>query len=151
MNQKETSAERRSLWRIETVPYVFYTLVGIAVLYVVGSIALGALHNGGLLPPPTKLDRYECAGPGGGFSIGFLHGSNRVQIKSQNGFLDGTLSQNQFDWQGFANDRNVLGFAPPKEIVFEDSRTLRVSGPDLNNVLCNNTTEASSQRRAITQ
>jgi len=121
------------------------------VLYVVGSIALGALHNGGLIPPPSKLDRYECTGTAGNFSISYLHGTDRVVIKSANGLLEGTVSQNQFDWQGFANDRNVLGFAPPKEIVFEDTRSLRLSGPDLNNVLCNNTTEATSQRRAIVQ
>jgi hypothetical protein len=151
MNQKETSTERRSLWRIETIPYVFYTLVGVAVLYVVGSIALEAQRNGGLLPPPTKLERFECAGPGGSFSIGFLQGSDRVQIKSPNGFLDGTVSQNRFDWQGFGNDRNVLGFAPPKEMVPEDNKTMRINGPDLNNVLCNNTPEASKQPRAATQ
>jgi hypothetical protein len=151
MNQKETSTERRSLWRIETIPYVFYTLVGVAVLYVVGSIALEAQRNGGLLPPPTKLERFECAGPGGSFSIGFLQGSDRVQIKSPNGFLDGTVSQNRFDWQGFGNDRNVLGFAPPQEMVSGDNKTMRINGPDLNNVLCNNTPEASNQPRAATQ
>ena len=151
MNKQDPSGERRTLWRIETIPYVFYTLVGIAVLYVVGSIAWDALRNGGLLPPPTKLDRYECASPAGNFSISYAHGAGRVQIKSASGLLDGAVSQNQFDWQGFANDRNVLGFAPPKEIVFDDGRTLHLSGPDLNNVVCNKAPEASSQPRAIVQ
>jgi hypothetical protein len=151
MNKKDSGGWLRFVWRVEFIPYVVFSVIGAAVLYVVGSIVLAAIHNGGLIPPPTKLDRYECRSPSGNFSISYLHGTDRVQIKSPSGLLDGTVSQNQFDWQGFADDRNVLGFAPPKEIVFEDARSLRVSGADLKDVVCTNTTEPTSQRRAIPQ
>lgn len=151
MNKKDSSGLFRFVWRVEFIPYVVFTVIGAAVLYVVGSIVLGVIHNGGLIPPPTKLDRYECTGPTGNFSFLYLHGTDRVQIKSSSGLLEGTVSQNQFDWQGFANDRNVLGFAPPKEIVFEDSKSLRISGPDLKDVVCANTVEPTTQRRGISQ
>jgi hypothetical protein len=119
-------------------------------LYVLASIGINALHNGSFLPPPTKLARYDCSAPAGNFSIYYLHGTDRVQIKSANGILDGTVQQNRFDWQGFGNDRNLLGFAPPVEIVFEDAKTLHVAGPEMNGVVCNGTAEATAQRRAIT-
>jgi len=149
MNKKDPGALARFVLRVEFIPYIVFTVIGIAVLYVVGSIAVSAIHNGSLIPPPTKLNRYDCSAPVGNFSIMYLHGTDRVQIKSTNGSLDGTVSQNQFDWQGFATDRNVLGFAPPKEIAFEDSKSLRISGPDLVNVVCNNTVAATSQRRDV--
>jgi hypothetical protein len=151
MNKKDSGGLARFVLRVEFIPYVVFTVIGIAVLYVAGSIALGVLHNGSLIPPPTKLARYDCSGPTGGFSILYLHGTDRVQIKSASGLLDGTVSQNQFDWNGFANDRNVLGFAPPAEIVFEDSKSLRISGPDLKSVVCTNTVAPTSQRGAISQ
>lgn len=149
MTEQNTSGWKRFVLRVEFIPYVVFTLIGLAIVYVVGSIAIGALRHGSLMPPPTKLSRYECGGPTGNFSILYLHGTERVQIKSASGLLDGTVSQNQFDWNGFANDRNVLGFAPPAEIVFEDSKSLRISGPDLKSVVCVNTVEPTSQRGAI--
>ena len=149
MSKIDPARIARFVWRVEFLPYIAFTAIGAAVLYVLGSIGLNALHNGGFLPPPTKLERYDCSTANLNFSIFYLHGTDRVQIKSANGLIDGNVSQNRFDWQGFANDRNLLGFAPPVEITFEDARTLHVAGPDLNDVVCTNTTEASSQRRAI--
>lgn len=151
MSKFDTGSIARFVLRVEFIPYVVFTVIGAAVLYVLGSIGLNALHNGSFLPPPTKLERYDCTAPAGNFSIYYLHGTDRVQIKTANGLLDGNVQQNRFDWQGFANDRSLLGFAPPSEIVFEDAKSLRVSGPDLKDVVCNNTVEAGSQRRAITQ
>jgi hypothetical protein len=151
MSKFNSGAIARFVWRVEFIPYVVFTVIGVAVLYVVGSISIGAVRNGSLLPPPTKLERYDCSAPSGNFSLYYLHGTDRVQIKTANGLLDGTVQNNRFDWQGFANDRTMLGFAPPSEIVFEDARTLRVAGPDLKDVVCANTAEASSQRRAISQ
>jgi hypothetical protein len=81
----------------------------------------------------------------------YLHGTDRVKIKSINGSLEGTVQQNRFDRQGLANDRAMLGFAPPSEILFEDAKTLRLAGPDFKELACTNTTESSSQRRAIAQ
>ena len=140
----------RFVLRVEFIPYVIFTLIGAAALYVIGGIAFNALRNGSLLPPPTRLERYDCNAAFGSFSIFYLHGTDRVKIKSINGALDGEVHQNQFDWQGFANDRSLLGFAPPSEILFEDGKTLRLSGPDMKGQLCTNTVEPTAQRRAIT-
>lgn len=150
MSKFDTGSIARFVLRVEFIPYVVFTVIGAAVVYVLGGIGINALHNGSLIPPPTKLERYDCGAPTGNFSIYYLHGADRVQIKSANGLLDGNVQQNRFDWQGFNNDRKLLGFAPPAEIVFEDAKTLRVSGQDLKDVVCNNTAEATSQRRAIT-
>ncbi len=150
MSKFDTGRIARFIWRVEFIPYIIFTAIGVALVYVLGGIGLNAVRNGSLIPPPTQLARYDCSAPAGNFSLYYLHGTDRVQIKTANGLLDGTVQQNRFDWQGFANDRSLLGFAPPSEIAFEDARTLRVSGPDLKDVACNNTAEATSQRRAIT-
>lgn len=149
MSKFNSGAIARFVWRVEFIPYVVFAVIGAAVLYVVGSIGIGAVRNGSLIPPPTKLERYDCSAATGNFSMYYLHGTDRVQIKTANGLLDGTVLNNRFDWQGFADDRSMLGFAPPSEIVFEDAKTLRVSGPDLKDVVCANTAQVSSQRRAI--
>ena len=149
MSKFDPGSIARFVLRVEFIPYVVFAVIGVAVVYVLGSIGISALHNGSFIPPPTKLGRYDCSAPSGSFSIYYLHGTDRVQIKSANGLLDGNVSQNRFDWQGFGNDRSLLGFAPPVEIVFEDAKTLHVSGPDLNDVVCTNTAETTTQRRAI--
>ncbi len=149
MNKFEPGSIARFVLRVEFIPYVLFTVIGTAILYVVGSIGISAVHNGSLIPPPTKLERYDCNAPFGSFSVSYLHGTDRVKIKSINGALDGTVQQNRFDWQGFANDRAMLGFAPPSEILFEDAKTLRIAGPDFQDLACVNSAEAVSQRRAI--
>jgi hypothetical protein len=136
MTQQNTGGWKRFVLRVEFIPYVVFTVIGAAVLYFVGGIGLGLMRHGTLLPPPTKLERFTCGGPTGNFELLYQNGVERVEIKSAGGKLEGTLSQNQFDWNGFGNDRNVLGFAPPAELVFEDSTTLRISGPDLKSVAC---------------
>jgi hypothetical protein len=151
MSKLDTSRIARFVWRVEFIPYVVFSAIGIAILYVLGGIGLNALHNGSLIPPPTKLERYDCTAPAGNFSLYYLHGTDRVQIKTANGLLDGNVQNNRFDWQGFGNDRSLLGFAPPSEIAFEDGRTVRVSGADLKEAVCTNTVEATAQRRAISQ
>jgi hypothetical protein len=151
MSKFDFGSIARFILRVEFIPYLLFTLIGAALLYVLGGIAINALHNGSFIPPPTKLERYDCTASFGSFSILYLHGTDRVKIKSINGSLDGNVQQNRFDWQGFANDRTLLGFAPPAEILFEDAKTLRLSGPDFKDISCSNTAEASSQRRAIAQ
>lgn len=146
MSKLEPGSIARFVWRVEFIPYFVFTAIGIAVLYVLGGIGLNALRHGSLLPPPTKLARFDCSAAVGNFSLYYQHGTDRVQIKSANGLLDGTVRQGRLDWQGFANDRSLLGFAPPSEIAFENAKTLRVSGPDLKDVRCNSTAEATSQR-----
>jgi len=149
MSKPDFQRIKRFVLRIEFVPYVVFTVIGVAVLYVLGGIALTAFRNGSLIPPPTQLKRYDCNAVGSTFSLYYLHGTDRVQIKTVNGLLDGKVQNNRFDWQGFGDDRSLLGFAPPSEIVFDDGKSLRVSGPDLKDVVCVNTVPAGSQRRAI--
>lgn len=151
MSKFDPGTIARFVLRVEFLPYVVFSVIGAAVIYVVGTIGFDALRNGSLIPPPTKLERYECSAPFGSFSILYLHGTDRVKIKSINGLLEGNVQQNRFDWQGFANDRSMLGFAPPTEILFEDAKTLRIAGPDFKDMVCVNQAEATSQRRAIAQ
>lgn len=150
MSKFDAGSIARFVLRVEFIPYVLFTVIGAAVLYMVGTIGFNALRNGSLIPPPTKLERFACSAPFGSFSIFYLHGTDRVKIKSINGSLDGTVQQNRFDWQGFANDRSLLGFAPPAEILFEDAKTLRMAGPDFKDLACVNQAESGAQRHAAT-
>jgi hypothetical protein len=151
MSKFDIGSIARFVLRVEFIPYLLFTLIGAALLYVLGGIAINALHNGSLLPPPTKLERFDCSAPFGNFSVLYLHGTDRVKIKSINGSLDGNVQQNRFDWQGFANDRTLLGFAPPAEILFEDGKTLRLSGPDFKEVACSKIAEGAGPQPAIAQ
>lgn len=136
MTQHKPGGWKRFVLRVEFIPYVVFTVIGASVLYVLGGIGLGLVRHGSLLPPPTKLERFTCGGPTGNFELLYQSGVERVEIRSTSGKLEGSISQNQFDWNGFGTDRNVLGFAPPAELVFEDSTSLRLSGPDLKSVAC---------------
>ena len=149
MSKFEPGNVARFVLRLEFIPYVVFTVIGAAVLYTLGTIGIGALQNGSLLPPPTKLARFECSGSFGSFSMVFVQGTDRVKIKSINGALDGTVQQNRFDWQGFANDRAMLGFAPPAEILLQDATTLRIAGPDFREMACEKAIEPASQARTV--
>ncbi len=146
MSKFEPGSIARFVLRVEFIPYVIFTVIGAAVLYTLATIGIGALQNGSLLPPPAKLERYACSAPFGNFSMELVQGTDRVKIKSINGALDGTVQQNRFDWQGFANDRAMLGFAPPTEILFQDAKTLRIAGADFKDIACASTAEAPAQR-----
>ncbi len=150
MSKLDIGSIARFVLRVEFIPYVIFTVIGTAVLYLVGSIGIGALQNGSLLPPPAKLTRYDCTAAFGNFTMMIAQGTDRVKIKSINGALDGTVNQNRFDWQGFANDRAMLGFAPPAEILIQDATTLRISGPDFKDLACAVGAEATSPPRAAT-
>jgi hypothetical protein len=147
MSKFEPGNIARFVLRVEFIPYVLFTVIGAAVLYTLGTISIGALQNGSLLPPPTKLARFDCSGAFGSFSVVLTQGTDRVKIKSINGALDGTLKQNRFDWQGFANDRAMLGFAPPAEVLSQDATTLRMTGPDFKEMVCTKAIEPASQAR----
>jgi hypothetical protein len=151
MNQSETPTPLPATKRPRSIGQLglqlFLTAVGLGVLTVVGSIAVNAVKNDGLMPTPSTLDRYECTGASMPFSFYYLHGTERVEIKSKAGALEGTISQNWFDWRKFAQDRTLLGFAPPAEITFEDARSLRMAGPDFSDVLCVNTVDTRARRR----
>lgn len=151
MSQIDINKIKQFVLRVEFIPYVVLGAIGAAVLYVVTSIVINAINNHGLIPPPARMDRYDCTAPVGNFSILYLHGTDRVQIKSANGMLEGSVHQNRFDWQGFGDDRTLLGFAPPTEILFEDAHTLRVYGSDKQDIVCTNTADMRSHQRTISQ
>jgi hypothetical protein len=133
------------------LPAVFLSVVAVAVVVVIGSIAINAFNNHGLIPPPSQLARYECQGPAIAFSIDYLHGTERVTVQSASGSLVGTVHQNQFDWGRFAGDATLLGLVPPAAIEFEDAHTLYLSSPAYPEVKCVNRAEIGAQRRAIVQ
>lgn len=115
---------------------LFFAAIGLAVAGVVGSIIVNAVHNDGLIPPPNTLARYECSAAAGAFSFYYLHGTDRVKIKSPQGIMEGTVHQNQLDWSTFANDASILGFLPPTGIAFENAGTLRLKGSDAQEISC---------------
>jgi len=131
------------------LPYAFISAIAIAVVVVVGSIAANAFKNHGLMPPPDKLDQYACEGSNTAFTFYYLHGTERVKIKSAVGILEGTVHQNQFDWASFATDATQLGFLPPVEISFEDATVLRIKGPGSTEVACSIAAQHTGERRAI--
>jgi len=149
MSDTNPEPTKRHGLRVEYIAYLVLGAIGVAVLYVIGTIVVHAIANHGLIPPPTKLERYECAAPAGNFALLYLHGTDRVQIKSANGMLEGSVHNNKFDWQGFGDDRTMLGFAPPTEILFEDSKTLRVYGSDQQDIVCTNTGDAAAHLRVL--
>jgi hypothetical protein len=138
--------------KTELVAYAFFGAIGIAIVGVVGSIAFNAIKNQGFIPPPGTLKRFECSVGGTPFDFFYLHGTDRVKIKSKVGILEGTVSQNQFNWGSFGNDATQLGFMPPAAITFEDARGLRMGGAGIaTEMVCNATAAADSGRRGIVQ
>jgi len=133
----------------EFLPYLVLPAIGVAIIVVIGSIAFNAIRNHGLIPPPNTLDQYECSSANGPFEFYYLHGTERVKIKSTQGILEGTVHQNQFDWASFALDSTQLGFLPPTEISFEDSASLRLIGPGTNESVCAILAKHVGERRAI--
>jgi hypothetical protein len=133
------------------LPYAVIASIGVVVVVVIGSIAFNAFKNHGLIPPPNTLDRYECTGATAPFTIFYLHGTERVKIKSAEGILEGTLHQNQFDWASFSNDSTQLGFLPPSEISFEDAGSLHIKLPGAAQVTCQIAVKHVGERRAIVQ
>lgn len=121
--------------------------ISVVVVTVIGSIVVNAVKNGGLLPAPSALDRYECTAGSVSFSFYYLHGTDRVEIASKAGSLQGTSSQNWLDWRKFNQDRTLLGFVPPAEITFEDAHSLRLNGPDFSDALCVNTVDTRGRQR----
>jgi hypothetical protein len=137
---------------LQTVAIGFFGVIGLAVVGVVGSIAFNAYRNNGLIPPPSTLSRYACSGGNVAFEFFYLHGTDRVKIKSKAGLLEGKVRQNQLDWGSFSNDPTQLGFIPPAAITFEDSKGLRMGGSGMPaEIACTNTAVVDGGRRGIVQ
>lgn len=105
----------------------FFTAIGIAVVFVIGSIVLKAVHDHGFIPPPDTADTYKCSSGSSSFTLLYSHGSDHVHIRSESGVLDGTVNQNRIEWLNFTNDVTQLGFLPPTTITFEDKGSIHVS------------------------
>jgi hypothetical protein len=133
------------------LPLLMIGAIGLAILAVLGSIAINAVREQGLMPPPDVLDRYDCTGPGVAFQLSYLHDTERVKIQSAQGVFDGTLHANRFDWGRFNADTATLGFLPPQSIVFEDSSALRLQASGVSEINCINAAPHSSHRRQIVQ
>jgi hypothetical protein len=125
--------------------------IGLSVVAVIGSIGINAYNNKGFIPPPSTLDRFECADAANPYVFFYLHGTERVKIKSRVGILEGTVRQNRLDWGSFNTDDSMLGFLPPTGISFEDANSLRLGGPGSTQVTCTSTAKHVDQRRAIVQ
>ena len=124
----------------------FLSAVGLCVTLVIGSIAWNAVKNHGLIPQPDTPDRYDCNGTSIPIAIYYLHGTERVQVKSPQGILNGTLHQNLFEWGQSADQ---LGFPPPTAIRFDDAQSFGISGPGYTGVTCTMATPHSGHRREI--
>ncbi len=149
---REGGRDNELMKKTELLAYAFFGAIGMAVVGVIGSIAINAFRNQGFIPPPGTLSRYECRLADTPFEFFYLHGTERVKLKSRVGILEGTVSQNQFNWGSFANDATQLGFMPPAAITFEDAKGLRMGGGGLSaEMVCSNTAAPDSGRRGIVQ
>lgn len=127
---------RRIVFQVEFPLYLLFAVIGTALIYMIGMVVVATVRNGGLVPPPTTLARYECKGPQHSFVLMYLHGVDRVQIKNSMGVLEGGVQQGVFDWKGFADDRAMLGFLPPKTLQMDAAGAVALDGAELAGTRC---------------
>jgi len=108
------------------VPTVVIPILAVAVLGMIGFIVTGAVKNGGLMPRPTALDTYACKGFAAPFQLIFRHGMDVVQLQTGTVTVYGDLLNGRIAWENLPNAIAQLGFVPPNEIVYDDTRSLRV-------------------------
>ena len=133
----------------ELVVITFLTAVGIAVMFVIGSIIFKTVHNHSLIPPAETSDTYKCSSGSLGFTLRYSHGADHIQIQSESAVLDGIVNQNRIEWLNFTNDVMQLGFLPPAAITFEDKSSIHVSVPDGQDVQCAIAVQHSGHRGKI--
>jgi len=110
--------------------------IGLAVLVVVSYIAYNGLRNKSLIPVPENVRVYDCKYQDKPFTLKYLHGSSRVEIRSAQGLAEGTVSNNVIDWGAFAGDATLLGFLPPGKILFEGKDRLELAGEKETPISC---------------
>ena len=128
------------------LPYLLVAIVATAVLSVIASMVFKGFANGGLMPKPTSLIRYECPGSAGTYSFYFRHGLERVQIRSSAGTLEGKLHDGKIDWANYSGGTALLGFSPPTEISYDDGKSIRVNGGSALQVDCAITEPPAARR-----
>ncbi|MEO7105680.1 MAG: hypothetical protein ABIZ09_04840 [Rhodoferax sp.] len=148
INQGVFASLKRRTW-LEAGLLAFFTVMGVSIVFVIGSIVLKAVHDHGLIPPPETSDTYTCGSGISRFTLRYSHGSDRVQIRSESGVLDGIVNQNRIEWLNFTNDVTQLGFLPPTNISFEDKGSIHVSSLDSHESLCAISAQHSGHRRQI--
>ncbi len=108
------------------VPAIVIAAIAVAVISMLGLLVSRAVGNGGLMPRPTALDTYACQGFSAPFQMVFRHGMDVVQLRTPTVTVYGDLLNGKIQWEGLSNAIAQLGFEPPSEIVYDDTRSLRV-------------------------
>lgn len=136
MKKLDLAAVRQFVLRVDFIPIAVLSLIGLAVLATVGYIVAGVVRNGGLIPPPSRMLAYECKAPNQTFTLHYLHGADRVLMRSAVGVLEGTVRQGRLDWKGFDTDRAMLGFIPPSDLIEQDNGGLQLKGGEVVDAAC---------------
>ena len=108
------------------VPAVVIFAIAVAVISTLGLLVSRAVGSGGLMPRPTALDTYVCQGFSAPFQMVFRHGMDVVQLRTPTIAVYGALLNGKIQWEGLPKAIAQLGFVPPSEIVYDDTRSLRV-------------------------
>jgi hypothetical protein len=108
------------------VPAIAITIIGTAALSMVTYITVSAVANHGLMPRPTALDQYTCQGFAQPFTMTFRHGKDAVQLHAGAITLHGELINGEIQWSGPANAIHMLGFVPPVEMVYDDTKSIHL-------------------------
>ena len=136
MKKMDMAAVRQYVLRVEFIPIAVLSLIGLAVLSTVVYILAGVVRNGGLIPPPSRMVAYDCKSPAQTFTLHYLHGADRVLIRSATGVLEGSVVQGRFDWKGFETDRAMVGFIPPVDLIEQNNGTLALKGGEVDGAAC---------------
>lgn len=114
----DTTARPGSRWLILTAVIIVVAII------VAGVGALGSNWRD-LLPKPAGLNRYAC--PGDTF-IYYRQGVNSVRMSSATGSIEGIVQYDKINWGDYAIANKELGFQPPVEIKYSDTKSVRISG-----------------------
>lgn len=107
---------------------------GIA-LVAVSTVAI-VVGRRGLMPAPTALVTYACKGLPVPFQLAFRHGMDVVQLRANAVTLKGALLNGQIRWADVSGASTPLGFAPPTEILYDDTKSVRVRDGNGTEQLC---------------
>jgi hypothetical protein len=111
---------------IGIVPAVVITCIALVALGNLGFLLTRVAENHGLMPQPTAMETYACKGFAQAFTMEFRHGMDTVKLHAATVTLDGNLLNGKIGWMGLPAGTSPLGFAPPTEITYDDSNSLRV-------------------------
>lgn len=136
MKKLDMAAVRQYVLRVEFIPVAVLSLIGLAVLSTVIYIVAGVVRNGGLIPPPSRMLAYDCKAPAQTFTLHYLHGSDKVLLRSGSGVLEGSVRQGRLDWKGFDNDRTMVGFIPPLDLIEQNNGGLLLKGGEVDGAVC---------------